>query len=171
MSVAEEIPHRGSPSRPGRVSFARMDLSVLLGAAAMCAAGGVFPWISSEVVLVGAAALLPATQFPTLVILCALTQVAGKCVVYGITRWTPEKLPKRARKLLDKAEAWRDRRKLLGAGVLSSATVSVPPFYVVTLAAGMLKVPFVVFTGAALVGTVVRYSAVVWLAVRAGVGG
>ena len=118
-----------------------MDLSVIIGAALTCAAGGAFPWISSEAVILGAALVLPVDQLPVLVLACATGQVVGKTVLYGLTRWAPEKLPRRAQALLAKTEPWRKKKKLLGAGLFSGALVSVPPFAVITLACGTLRLP------------------------------
>jgi membrane protein YqaA with SNARE-associated domain len=147
-----------------------MDLSVIIGAALTCAAGGAFPWISSEAVILGAALVLPVGQLPVLVLACATGQVVGKTVLYGLTRWAPEKLPRRAQALLAKTEPWRKKKKLLGAGLFSGALVSVPPFAVITLACGTLRLPFPIFIVAAFAGTVGRYGAILWLAVRAGIG-
>ena len=140
-----------------------MDLSVIIGAALTCAAGGAFPWISSEAVILGAALVLPVDQLPVLVLACATGQVVGKTVLYGLTRWAPEKLPRGA-------QPWRKKKKLLGAGLFSGALVSVPPFAVITLACGTLRLPFPIFIVAAFAGTVGRYGAILWLAVRAGIG-
>jgi len=105
-----------------------------------------------------------------LVLACATGQVVGKTVLYGLTRWAPEKLPRRAQALLAKTEPWRKKKKLLGAGLFSGALVSVPPFAVITLACGTLRLPFPIFIVAAFAGTVGRYGAILWLAVRAGIG-
>ena len=111
-----------------------MDLSVLMGAAALCLAGGLLPWINSEIAVVGAAALLPTSAVPVLVVLCTAGQMTAKCGLYGVTRWAPERLPERGRRLLERAERFRDRRRTLGLAVFSGALVAIPPFYLVTLA-------------------------------------
>lgn len=139
-----------------------MDVSVLIGAAAACLAGGVLPWINSEIAVAGAAALLPASAVPALVLLCTAAQMTAKCGLYGVTRWAPERLPARGRRLLERVERFRDRRRILGLAVFSGALVAVPPFYLVTLACGVLRVPFVVFAIAGLAGTATRYGLLVW---------
>ncbi len=52
----------------------------------------------------------------------------------------------------------------------TGSLTSLPPFYLVTLACGVLRVPFLLFAVAGLGGTVSRYGLLVWLAaaVRAG---
>lgn len=137
-------------------------MSVLVGAAAVCLAGGIMPWVNSEIAVVGAAALLPATAVPLLVALCTAGQMAAKCGLYGVTRWAPERLPERGRRLIGRAERYRDRRRLLGLAVFTGALVAVPPFYLVTLACGVLRVPFALFALAGIAGTATRYGLLVW---------
>ena len=147
-----------------------MEYSLLLGAVGTCALGGFLPWISAEVVVVGAAFALPPGQLPALVLLCATAQVSAKLVVYELARWAPQRLPKRGQALLAKTERFGERRVLLGVMSFTGALVSLPPFYLITLAAGTLKSPMAVFGIAAFLGTVGRYGALVWAAVRAGAG-
>lgn len=151
-----------------------MDLtlvSVILAAAGTCALGAVLPWISAEAVLLGAALATPTTLLPALVLGCALGQVGGKVVLYGFMRWAPERLPRRFRSAVTRAEEFADRPRILTGAVLSGAVAGVPPFYLVTLASGLARLPLVLFTGAGLLGCVIRYGAVVWGAGRLGWGG
>ena len=134
-----------------------MDFGILIGAALTCAVGGILPWINAEVVVVGAALLLPPAGLPALVLACAVGQMSSKSAVYAASRWMPECLPERARKLLARAERYRERRVLLATAVFSGALAALPPFYLVTLASGMLRVPFPVFLVAGLSGTAARY--------------
>ncbi len=90
-----------------------MDYGVLIGAVATCAAGGIFPWINSEVVVIGASILLPGSSLPALVLGCASAQMIAKGFLYGITRWAPTSLPQKATKMLEKAERYRKRPYLL----------------------------------------------------------
>jgi membrane protein YqaA with SNARE-associated domain len=147
-----------------------MELGIVIGAALTCALGGVFPWISSEVVLVGAALIVPPSSLPLLVGGCAVGQMSTKLAVYGASRWAPHVLPARARALLERAERFRDRRRTLVGAVFLGAAVSVPPFYLVTLASGLVRLPVVAFSLAGLVGTTARYSALVWAACALGTG-
>lgn len=141
-----------------------MDLGIVLGAALGCAVGGILPWVNSELVLLAAAVALPPTALTPLVLACAASQMCAKGAIYGVTRWAPERLPKRARAALERVERYRTRRRLVAAAVFFGSAVSVPPFYLVTLASGVLKVPFLVFALAGLGGTAVRYGTLVWIA-------
>lgn len=139
-----------------------MDVSILLGAAMACLLGGVMPWINSEIAVAGAAALLPASAVPVLVLLCTAAQMTAKCGLYSVTRWAPHRLPERGRRLLDRAERYRERKRVLGLAVFSGALVAIPPFYLVTLACGVLRLPFMVFAIAGVTGTATRYGLLVW---------
>jgi len=147
-----------------------MELGIVIGAALTCAVGGILPWINSEVVVVAAALIVPPTALPVLVGGCALGQMSSKAGVYGVARWAPHLLPKRARALLEPAERYRDRRRLLVGAVFLGSAVSLPPFYLVTLASGLLRVPFVLFSLAGFCGTAARYSILVWAACSLGAG-
>jgi membrane protein YqaA with SNARE-associated domain len=147
-----------------------MEPGILIGAALTCALGGLLPWINSELVILGAAVLLPTAALPVLVAACATTQLASRSVVYGLTRWAPHKLPERARTILARADKYHGRRGLLVGAVFVGSAVSVPPFYLVTLASGLLKVPFVLFILAGFSGTLIRYSFLVWAACSLGAG-
>jgi membrane protein YqaA with SNARE-associated domain len=147
-----------------------MELGIVLGAAMTCALGGVFPWINSEVVILGTALLVPPTTLPLLVAACAVGQMSTKAGVYAVTRWAPHVLPERARKLLAGAERYRDRRGVLVGAVFLGSSVSVPPFYLVTLASGLLRVPFAVFCLVGLLGTATRYAVLVTAACAFGMG-
>lgn len=147
-----------------------MDTGLVLAAALTCALGGILPWINSEIVVLGTAALLPPASLPLLVISCAVGQMTSKAGVYSVTRWAPHVMPLRARELLVRAERYRERRRLLVGAVLLGSAVSVPPFYLVTLASGLVRVPFAVFWIAGFVGTGARYSVLVWAACSLGAG-
>jgi membrane protein YqaA with SNARE-associated domain len=115
------------------------------------------PWLNTEAAVVAAALLLPPPLVPLLVLGAALAQVAAKGALYGVARWAPHGLPRRARAGLQRACAFA-RGRSLTLTVLTSSTVGVPPFYLVTLACGTAAVPFGRFLAAALVGTAVRYA-------------
>jgi len=138
-------------------------LSAVAGAAITCMAGGILPWINAELVVVGTSLLLPTEAVVLLVVCCAAAQVASKSVIYGLARWAPHRLPRRAVGLLRRAEAYRDRRGTLAALTLSGAVIALPPLYIVTLACGLVRVRFGVFVLAALAGTILRYAILVWV--------
>ncbi len=141
-----------------------MDASVLIGAAVTVAAGGILPWINSEVVVAGAALLTPESGLPALVLACSAAQMSAKAILYGVIRWVPERMPARVRRFADRVDVFRERRGLLVVAVFSGSAVALPPFYLVTLACGMLRVPFALFAIAGLAGTILRYGFLAWFA-------
>jgi len=145
-----------------------MDPSVVIGAVMVCALGGVIPWINTEVAVIGAVLLVSPSALPVLVIACALAQMSAKAALYGVTRWAPHKLPARARAFLARAEKYRDRQRLLGVAIFSGAFIAIPPFYIVTLACGLVRVPFLLFLAAGIAGTALRYSFVAWATLAIG---
>ena len=146
-----------------------MDAGVVFGAALGCVVGGILPWVNAEVVVLAAAVVLPTEALVPLIFACALGQMAAKASLYALTRWAPERLPRRAQDALGRVERYRKRPALLAAAVFFGSAVSLPPFYLVTLASGVLRVPFMVFALAGLGGTAARYGALVWAARALGV--
>ncbi len=147
-----------------------MDAGLLIGAAATVALGGIFPWINGEVVIAGAALLTPQSGLPALVLACAAAQMSAKAVLYGVIRWVPERMPARARRLASRIEAYRTRRGLLVLAVFSGSAIALPPFYLVTMACGMLRVPFALFAIAGFAGTISRYGLLAWFAAALSAG-
>lgn len=148
-----------------------MELSIAVAAGAACALGAVLPWISAEAVLLSTVLVLPAGWVPLAVAACVTGQVGGKAGIYWLVRRAPHRLPARAGRVLARAEVLGARPPLLAAAVFSGSAVAVPPFYLVTLASGLARLPFVLFAAAGLLGCVVRYTALVWGAGALGLGG
>ena len=147
-----------------------MDATIVLGAAATVAVGGILPWINAEVVVAGAALLTPRSGLLPLVLACSAAQMSAKAVLYGVIRWVPERMPARARGLASRVEPFRERRALLVVAIFSGSAIAIPPFYLVTLACGMLRVPFALFAIAGLGGTISRYAFLAWFAAALAAG-
>jgi membrane protein YqaA with SNARE-associated domain len=141
------------------------ELSLFVGAAMTCVVSGFLPWINAELVVVGTALLLPPAAVPPLVIGCAMGQMASKAGVYGISRLAPHRLPRRLARLLSRAERLRQRKHTMAAMVLSSALMSLPPFYLVTIACGTMRLPFALYALLGLLGTTGRYAFLAWLSI------
>lgn len=137
-------------------------LNVIGSAALACSVGGVFPWINGEIVVIGAALMLPRGALPMLVLACALAQTTSKAALYALARWSPQRLPRRAIRLLGAAERFGGGRSLV-AVVFSSALVAIPPFYLVTLACGLVRARFTSFALVGLAGTAMRYAILIWI--------
>ena len=124
----------------------------------------ILPWVNAEVIVVSFAALAHSPAEVALVVVVATAgQMAGKCVVFWAghrgERWRGHdgRLSQRWRQLLT-AKPWR-----AVALVLLSSAVGVPPFFLVTLAAGAAGVNFRRFLVAGTVGRLVRFGAIALL--------
>ncbi len=138
-----------------------MDQALALAAAlGICIVGGFLPWVNTEAAVVAAALWLPPGALPFLVLGAATAQVVAKSVLYGLARWAPRGLPRRAQAGIQKVSALAAGRRSPTFTVLASSTLGVPPFYLVALACGTLAVPFGAFLSAAFVGAAVRYAVV-----------
>ena len=148
-----------------------MELSLILGAAVMCAFGGMLPWISAEAVLLGTALILPPPLLPALLLSGALGQMVGKGGLYGLMRWAPHRLPGGAPRALHRVERLSRRRAILGGSVFTGAAAGLPPFYLVTMASGLAGLPIVTFVLAGFTGCLLRYGVLIWSAGALGWGG
>jgi membrane protein YqaA with SNARE-associated domain len=113
---------------------------------------GFVPIDIMEVYLVWVAALTPRSQGLPIVALATLGQMTGKTVLYlaasGALKISVRKPNARLQAVREKIANWRYGISLL---VLLSASVGVPPFYWVTIAAGAgrLKLPYYLAAGSA----------------------
>jgi membrane protein YqaA with SNARE-associated domain len=135
-----------------------------------CALSGFVPLVNGEAVVVSAAVLVGRTHAALLVIACACGQMLSKVGLYGLARWSPSRLPPRARRLLVRAEKLPHVQGHAAVILLASAGIGVPPFYLVTLAAGAIRVRLELFAALGLTGTLVRYALLAWGAARLSVG-
>ena len=142
-----------------------MNDHLILGAFLSSILSGFVPLVNGEVLAVTAALLVtPAAHIP-LIMACAGGQVLAKIGLYGVARWSPTRLPTRARDAIARFETLGHRRGSVLL-VLTSAGVGMPPFYLVTVASGVLRLPPASFVAASVVGTLARYSFIVWGATR-----
>jgi len=119
---------------------------------------GFVPIDIMEVYLVWVAAMTPRSLGLPIVALATLGQMTGKTVLFlaasGALKLTIKKPNSRLQGVREKIANWRYGISLL---VLLSASVGIPPFYWVTIAAGAgrLKLPFFIAAGSA--GRFVRF--------------
>jgi membrane protein YqaA with SNARE-associated domain len=107
------------------------------------------PWVNGEVILLSLTAVARSPWARLLLVLSASAgQMAGKCVLYwagkGVIRF--EQSPARMLSL-----------------VFVSSAVGIPPFYVITILAGVLRVRFGPFFAVGACGRVVRFGALAFI--------
>ncbi len=143
-----------------------MNGQLIFGAFLSNILSGFFPLVNAELVVVTAALLVTSDAYVPLLLACVCGRMLAKCCLYGLARWAPQRLPQRARTVIARLEKqWKERR---GAGlvVMASAGVGVPPFYLITLAAGAFRLSPGLFAAAGTAGTLARFAVLVWSATR-----
>jgi membrane protein YqaA with SNARE-associated domain len=149
------------------------DIAAVLGIyAATLVAGvlsGLVPIVNSELYLIGA--VLVTGDTPTALVLAgilAVGQMAAKAVLYQIARGSVKTGTGRFARGLEKAkskiERWRT--KPLMVAFVSSVT-GLPPFYLVSLVAGLLEIRFVTFLWIGLTGRLIRFVTIALIVVHA----
>ena len=130
---------------------------------------GFIPFVNAEVVVAGAAVAAPPGYMIPVIVVCSVGQMLAKVALYAGMRWLPERLPAKATQRLDRAS--EKVKKLEQAGltlVLVSAVVGLPPFYLISLAAGAMKLSLTGFIVTGTVGRGVRFAIIAYGAVAAG---
>lgn len=129
---------------------------------AFCVVSGIVPFASAELYLLSASALLPRGVAPWLVVAAASGQMVGKTVMYFAGRGALRLPGERLRRTIAEVQRRFGSRQALGDTLLlTSASLGLPPFYLVSIASGMLRVPLVRFLVLGLSGRLVRFAAIV----------
>lgn len=135
----------------------------------VCFLAGLIPLINAEVFLVGVALLAVSSPapLPAIVLLAALGQMVAKIVLYyaalGMLELPSGKRKEKIEKARARIEKWRNKPKMVLA---VSATLGLPPFYLVSLAAGALKIRLRTFFAIGMAGRIVRFAVIIasaWL--------
>ena len=144
-------------------------LDILGGLLLATAVSGILPIINAELLVVTAAAALPAVGVPLVAIASTLGQMSTKFSLFAVARWAPRRLPAKARRALDRAtRPLEEREGAVSSLVFASAATGVPPFYGVSLAAGALGVKPASFLASGSLGRLARFAILAWLGHRVG---
>jgi membrane protein YqaA with SNARE-associated domain len=128
---------------------------------AVCMAGSVVPLINTEIYLVTAVALSPDAFALPLVVAAALGQMVGKVGMYFAGRGVLRLPSDRLRGRIAAVQARLESRPRTGAAVLmASATVGIPPLYVMSIVCGAVRMNLVAFFVIGLVGRLLHFAAV-----------
>ncbi len=125
----------------------------------------VIPWVNAEIIVLSLPAFASSRAgLLGLVLVAAAGQMTGKCVVYWVGREGGRILKPR---IESAAARWRDRLaarpRKAAILVLVSSITGIPPFYLMSLVAGALRMNFAVFLAAGTAGRLVRFGALVSL--------
>lgn len=130
---------------------------LVLGTFGGAIVSAIVPWVNAELLLLSTVAVRRDATIP-LVIAVALGQMVGKSVLYWLARTAT--VP-RAERLASAVERWRTRfqehpRSAVMVMGLSAVT-GFPPFYVISLVAGALRISFVAFLTVGVLGRLVHF--------------
>ncbi len=132
-----------------------------LAAFVYCVGSGFVPILNAEVFLVGIAALAPHDALPGVVVLAAAGQMVAKAGMYlggrGVVRLPKGRRREEIAAWQARVERWRSKDLL----ILVSASVGLPPLFVMSVLAGTLRFPFVRFLVAGFLGRLLRFGVVV----------
>ena len=134
---------------------------VLLSSFLVCMASAVVPLLNSEVYLILLSAAVPPGLLIPAVVVATLGHMVGKSVMFfsgrGLKRMSGERIQHRLAQVASRLERWRGTRGLF---IFVSAAFGVPPFYLVAVAAGTLRLSFAEFLVAGFAGRLLRFAAV-----------
>jgi membrane protein YqaA with SNARE-associated domain len=128
------------------------------------AISGVIPIVNAELVVVAAAAALPAVGIPLVAAVSTAGQMSTKTSLFALARWAPARLPNKARQALEKGAQRMERSSGTASSlVFASAATGFPPFYGVSLATGALGMRLSSFVLAGSLGRFVRFGVLAWI--------
>ncbi|HKV98965.1 MAG TPA: VTT domain-containing protein [Vicinamibacterales bacterium] len=148
--------------------LASLSGTAWLGASLSCfgltVLSAIVPWVNAEVIVLAFVALAHSPAQAALVVIVATAgQMAGKCVVF----WAGRRGERRYARASELAARWRDRLTARPWSavllVLVSSAIGVPPFFLVTLAAGAVGVNFRRFVIAGTIGRLMRFGSLALL--------
>lgn len=138
------------------------DWWLALGSALLVGLGsGVMPIALAEATALGAAAVPSVNERIAVVLVFTVGHVAGKALWYWLGTQEARVTRPNLRVRLDRAREVAAAHPVAGISLIfTSATVSLPPFHLTAIAAGIVRAPLVRFVAVAFVGRAVRFGAI-----------
>jgi membrane protein YqaA with SNARE-associated domain len=126
---------------------------------ALAFVSAILPWVNAELLVLSLPAVAHSPlELASLVVVASTGQMAGKCLIYGAARRAGGVPGTPFSRTL---ERWRHRVTARASSpigfVALSSLVGVPPFYVMSVLAGALKVDFTSFVVAGACGRLIRF--------------
>jgi membrane protein YqaA with SNARE-associated domain len=126
--------------------------------------GSLLPLSPIEPLLLGLAASAPAPLVLPIVALTTAATMAAKTLVYLASRGAEPALPARQRASLERVRVLLSRRRRVQLlTVLVSALAGLPPFYLVTVCCGVLRLPLRDYLVVGALGRGLRFAAIALL--------
>lgn len=118
---------------------------------------GIIPVINTEVYLVAVAALTPAQAWP-IILITTLGHLIAKIILYQLGRHGIRPHTKRFDRQIERAETAMRKHPLgIDAVVATSGLTGFPPFYGVSVVAGLMKIPLLRFVLVATPARLLRF--------------
>lgn len=126
---------------------------------ALSIVSALIPWVNGEVILLSLTAMAHSPwATAVLVVSASAGQMAGKCVLYWAGKGV---IPLKSARVKETISTWKGQFEQAPSKTLSlvfvSSAVGIPPFYVVTLLAGVFRVRFGPFFTVGACGRLVRF--------------
>lgn len=142
---------------------------VCLTTFAVCVAGAIIPVINTEIYLLSAVALSPPGYLVPLVLTATLGQMVGKVAMFYGGRGVLRIKQERVRRGVEKLRSMLEHRPWTSRAVLfSSATVGLPPLYVMSVACGTIGMSVITFFVIGMVGRLLHFAAIALIPEYAG---
>jgi membrane protein YqaA with SNARE-associated domain len=138
-------------------------VGLLLSCFLLSIASALMPWVNGEVLLLTLSAFASSpAHLAGLVLLASAGQMTGKCILYWTGRGV---IPLKRGRFGEKINSWRGRferssSKPMGL-VFISAVSGIPPFYVITILAGVFHLRFSRFVIVGTCGRLLHFGALV----------
>jgi membrane protein YqaA with SNARE-associated domain len=132
---------------------------------ALAVASALVPWVNAEIVMLSAVPLAASDmQLAWLVALVTIGQMVGKSIMYWLSRSALRDRVPRLQRAIDRVGTRFTERPSSALGItFVSSAVGFPPFYLVSMAAGALRLAFLPFLLVGTAGRLVHFAAVAFL--------
>lgn len=131
---------------------------------AFSALSALVPVVNIEIYLLSAAALAPRAMAVPLVIAATVGAMAGKLVLYFAARGVVKLPGERLKRGLETARTQLEQRPRMGKLIyFASASAGIPPYYVMTVAAGAVRMNLPFFLVAGFAGRLIRFAFIVFV--------
>lgn len=139
-------------------------LALWLTTLLVCIAGAIIPFINTEIYLLSVSAMSPRAFVGPLVVAATIGQMVGKVLMFYGGRGVVRIRNARVQRGVAALRARLESRPVLAKAVLfSSATVGLPPLYVMAVACGTIGMGIVSFVVIGSVGRLIHFAAVALL--------
>jgi membrane protein YqaA with SNARE-associated domain len=137
-------------------------LGIYAGTLVVCFISGLVPFVNAELWLVAVVvALAVPAQLPLIVLLAAIGQIAAKVLLYygglGVVALPGQRFQKALVGARDRVASWQKRPHLV---LFTSATIGLPPLYLVSLLAGALRYRLRALVTIGLIGRTLRFGVI-----------